>query len=137
MPAGKAYTKNLKALGGKAQAPSRPSRAVLEAFPNPSPGMEYTVQFDCPEVTSLCPVTGQPDFGRLTLEYTPDKLCLESKSLKLYLMGFRNEGAFWEELVNRIADDLYAVLKPRRLTLTGYMAPRGGIGITVTARRGG
>jgi 7-cyano-7-deazaguanine reductase len=136
MAAGKDYTKALKALGAKSATPARPSRKTLEPFPNPAPGAAYTVRLDCLEFTSLCPVTGQPDFGRLEIEYAPDALCLESKSLKLYLGSFRNEAAFWEDLMNRIADDLYAVLKPRWLKLTGVTNPRGAIGITVTATRG-
>lgn len=136
MAAKKDYTKGLKALGSKSAAPLRPSRKVLEPFPNPAPHAAYKVRFASAEFTSLCPVTGQPDFGSLEIEFAPAALCLESKSLKLYLGGFRNEGAFWEDVMNRIADDLYAVLQPQWLILTGTMHPRGGIGITVTTRRG-
>jgi len=136
MAAAKDYSRGLKALGAKAKTPLRPSRKTLEAFPNPSPRAMYAVTFDCPEFTTLCPVTGQPDFGRLSIEYAPAALCLESKSLKLYLGSYRNEGAFWEETINRIADDAYAVLKPKWLRVSGVMNPRGGIGITVVAERG-
>jgi 7-cyano-7-deazaguanine reductase len=136
MAAGKDYTKELKALGSKSAASLRPSRKTLETFPNPAPHAAYSVRFNSEEFTSLCPVTGQPDFGSLEIEFTPAELCLESKSLKLYLGSFRTEGAFWEDVMNRIADDLYAVLKPHWLILTGTMNPRGGIGITVNTRRG-
>ena len=136
MAAGKDYSRGLKALGTKSATPSRPSRNTLEAFPNPSPRAQYSVTFECPEFTSLCPVTGQPDFGRLGIEYAPAALCLESKSLKLYLGSFRNVGAFWEETMNRIADDAYSVLKPKWLRVSGVMNPRGGIGISVVAERG-
>jgi 7-cyano-7-deazaguanine reductase len=136
MAAPKDYTKELKALGAHSATPLRPSRKTLETFPNPAPHAAYSVSFDSAEFTSLCPVTGQPDFGSLEIEYAPAALCLESKSLKLYLGSFRHEGAFWEDVMNRIADDLFAVLKPRWLLLTGTMNPRGGIGITVTTRRG-
>ena len=94
MATGKDYTKGLRALGAKSHAALRPSRKTLEAFPNPAPDAQYTVRFDCPEFTSICPVTGQPDFGTLCIEYAPAALCLESKSLKLYLGSFRSEGAF-------------------------------------------
>lgn len=136
MAAGKDYTKGLQALGAKSVAPTRPNRKTLETFPNPAPHAHYSVRFDSAEFTSICPVTGQPDFGRLEIEFSPAALCLESKSLKLYLGSFRHEGAFWEDLMNRIADDLFTVLAPRWLTLTGVMNARGGIGITVVTRRG-
>jgi 7-cyano-7-deazaguanine reductase len=130
------YTSGLTALGAHVATPAAPSRGILEAFPNPAPGSSYTVGFDCAEFTSVCPVTGQPDYGRFEIEFAPDALCLESKSLKLYLGSYRNTAAFWEELCNRIADDIAAVLSPRRLKLTGYMNPRGGIGIVCTVERG-
>lgn len=134
--AGKDYTADLKALGQKTALPKKPSRSTLECFPNPAPGRDYSVRLDCLEFTSLCPLTGQPDFGSFEIEYVPRELCVESKSLKLYLGSFRNEGAFWEELCNRIADDLFAVLQPASLRLSGTMNVRGGIGIRVEARRG-
>lgn len=136
MAAGKDYTKGLQALGAKSVAPTHPNRKTLETFPNPAPHAQYSVRFDSAEFTSICPVTGQPDFGRLEIEFSPAALCLESKSLKLYLGSFRHEGAFWEDLMNHIADDLFTVLAPRWLTLTGVMNARGGIGITVVTRRG-
>ena len=132
----KEYTQDLQALGSHTDYPTRPDISILECFPNPSPGSDYSIRFDCPEFTSMCPVTGQPDYGRFEFEYEPDELCLESKSLKLYLFSFRNEAAFWEELSNRIADYLFTLLKPHSLRLTGYMNPRGAISITTTVRRG-
>lgn len=113
--------------------PRTPARARLEAFPNPDPKRDYWVRFDCPEFTALCPITTQPDFGAITIEYIPDRLCLESKSLKLYLFSFRNYGAFHEAAVNRILDDLVRAVRPRRARVTGKFNPRGGIAITVTA----
>ena len=136
MPPKKDYTSGLTALGKKSEYPASPSRKILESFPNPHPGADYTVEFDCPEFTRVCTVTGQPDFGRFEIEYCPNKLCLESKSLKLYLFSFRNEDAFWEDITNRIANDIFAVLAPQWLKVTGYMNPRGGIGIKTVAKRG-
>jgi 7-cyano-7-deazaguanine reductase len=109
-------------------------RAALEAFENQYPGRDYTIEIVCPEFTSVCPKTGQPDFGTLTINYTPDSRCVELKSLKLYLQQFRNEGIFYEHATNRILDDLVAVLQPRSMTLTAAFTPRGGITTTVTAR---
>ena len=100
---------------------------LLETFPNPRPEREYEIAIDCPEFTSMCPKTGQPDFGTLTFRYVADALCVELKSLKLYLQAFRNEGIFYENVTNRILDDLVAVLKPRRMTLVAQFTPRGGI----------
>ena len=105
----------------------KPSRDQLETFANTVPGRDYQIEILCPEFTSVCPKTGQPDFGSLTFRYIPDKLCVELKSLKLYLQSFRNEGIFYENVTNRILDDLAAVLQPRRLTLVAQFTPRGGI----------
>jgi 7-cyano-7-deazaguanine reductase len=113
--------------------PASPDAAVLEAFANTHPDRDYVIQFDCPEFTSLCPITGQPDFGKILIEYVPDKLCIESKSLKLYLFSFRNCGAFHEEVVNRILDNLVSACEPRSATVTGEFNARGGIAITVQA----
>ena len=110
-----------------AATPVRPSRDQLEVFPNQFPGREYLIEIVCPEFTSVCPKTGQPDFGTLTFRYVPDGLIVELKSLKLYLQAFRNEGIFYENVTNRILDDLVAVLKPRRMTLVAQFTPRGGI----------
>ena len=109
------------------------ARAILETFDNSYPEREYTIEIVCPEFTSVCPKTGQPDFGTLTIEYVPDAKCVELKSLKLYLQQYRNEGVFYETLTNRILDDLAAALHPRRLTLTASFSPRGGITTKVTA----
>lgn len=104
-----------------------PSREQLETFANQFPVRDYVIEHICPEFTSMCPKTGQPDFGTLTFRYVPDKLCVELKSLKLYLQAFRNEGIFYENVTNRILDDLVAVLHPRRMTLLAEFTPRGGI----------
>jgi 7-cyano-7-deazaguanine reductase len=112
---------------------SDPFRNLLETFANQYPAREYTIEIRCPEFTSVCPKTGQPDFGTLTITYVPAQKCVELKSLKLYLQQFRNEGIFYEHLTNRILDDLVAVLAPRRMTLAAAFTPRGGITTTVTA----
>lgn len=104
-----------------------PSRDLLEVFPNQFPGRDYSIEIVCPEFTSVCPKTGQPDFGTLTFRYVPDATIVELKSLKIYLQAFRNEGIFYEHVTNRILDDLVAVLRPRRLTLEARFTPRGGI----------
>ncbi len=108
-------------------------REMLETFANEFPGRDYTIEIRCPEFTSVCPKTGQPDFGVLTFTYTPEARCVELKSLKLYLQRFRNEGNFYEHVTNRILDDLVAVLQPRRMTLVADFTPRGGITTRVTA----
>ena len=109
-------------------------RSILEAFPSPRPGRGYDVKFVFPEFTSMCPVTGQPDFATITVDYTPDRLCVEMKSLKLYFLAFRNKGIFYEGIVNQILDDLVAVLKPKRMAVVGDFAVRGGTAGIVTAR---
>ena len=124
---------SLSLLGRKVGLPASPAQAKLEAFPNRHPDRDYTIRFECPEFTSLCPITGQPDFGSITIEYVPDRLCIESKSLKLYLGSFRNEGSFAESITNLIRDDLVKACRPRRLTVTAQFTPRGGIGIRVVA----
>ena len=106
--------------------PARPSRA-LETFPNPNPERDYTIAFEAPEFTCVCPMTGQPDFGIIRIRYVPDRTCVELKSLKLYLWSFRDEGTFHEAVTNRIADDLIAALAPRRMTVEGDFYVRGGI----------
>ena len=108
-------------------------RELLETFENQYPNREYTIEIVCPEFTSVCPKTGQPDFGTMTIDYVPAERCVELKSLKFYLQSFRNEGIFYENVTNRILDDLVAVLAPRRMTLTASFTPRGGISTTVTA----
>lgn len=127
------HSASLTQLGRKTPMPASPAQARLESFPNRNPDRDYTIRFDCPEFTSLCPITGQPDFGRIVIEYVPDRRCLESKSLKLYLGSFRNEGSFAESITNQIRDDLVKACRPRRLTVTSDFTPRGGIGIRVVA----
>jgi 7-cyano-7-deazaguanine reductase len=122
----------LSVLGRRVEIPLEPTASILEAFDNPRPGTDYIVTLDCPEFTSMCPVTGQPDFGRWVIDYCPDTKCVESKSLKLYLASYRNYGCFWEDISNRIASDLQGVLQAKWLRVTGHMASRGGIGITTT-----
>jgi len=107
--------------------------AELETFDNPHPGRDYEIQHVAPEFTSVCPKTGQPDFGTIEIEYVADKLCVELKSLKFYLQSYRNEGVFYEDVVNRILDDLVAALAPRYMAVTGEFTPRGGMHSTVTA----
>ena len=108
-------------------------RDVLETFSNQYPQRDYTIEIRCPEFTSVCPKTGQPDFGVLTLTYTPAARCVELKSLKLYLQQFRNEGIFYEHATNRILDDLVAVVQPRRMKLVAEFTARGAITTNVTA----
>jgi len=108
-------------------------RSMLEPFDNSFPQRDYVIEIVCPEFTSVCPKTGQPDFGTLTINYVPDKLCIELKSLKMYLQRFRNEGIFYENVTNRILDDLVAILHPRRMTLNADFNARGGITATITA----
>lgn len=107
---------------------------ILDAFDNPRPERDYEIRFVFPEFTSVCPVTGQPDFATITITYVPDGLCVEMKSLKLYFFAFRNQGIFYEAVVNTILDDLVAVLEPREMVVTGEFAVRGGTAGTVTAR---
>ena len=107
--------------------------AELETFDNPHPGRDYEIRHVAPEFTSVCPKTGQPDFGTIEIEYVADKLCVELKSLKFYLQGYRDEGVFYEDVVNRILDDLVAALAPRWMTVAGEFAPRGGMHSMVTA----
>jgi 7-cyano-7-deazaguanine reductase len=106
---------------------------TIDTFPNKYPRRDYTVTIRVPEYTSLCPITGNPDFGTITVEYVPAKLCLELKSLKLYFFSFRDQGVFYESLVNQVLDDLVAAVAPRRMTVTGEFTPRGGITSTVSA----
>jgi len=113
--------------------PSQPSRE-LETFPNPNPGRAYEIRFECPEFTCVCPRTGQPDFATVTITYTPGDLCVELKSLKLYLWSFRDEGHFHEAVTNRILDDLVAATAPRKMLVVGDFYVRGGIHTVVTAR---
>ena len=111
---------------------TRPSPS-LETFPNPAPQRDYEIRFDCPEFTCVCPMTGQPDFATLTLDYVADKLCVELKSLKLYIWSYRDEGAFHEAVTNRILDDLVRATQPRYMRLEAKFNVRGGIHTTVIA----
>ena len=111
-----------------------PKPEQLETFPNPKPGRDYTIEIVCPEFTSLCPKTGQPDFGTITYRYTPAYACVELKSLKLYLQRFRNRGIFYEAAVNCLLDDFVAACKPMRCQVIGSFTPRGGITTTVTCQ---
>jgi 7-cyano-7-deazaguanine reductase len=116
--------------------PTRPSRQLV-TFPNPAPRREYVIRHECPEYTALCPVTGQPDFGTVVVTYAPAARCIELKSLKLYLWSFRDEGHFFEQVTNRILDDLVKACRPRWMTVIGRFNVRGGIGSTVVARHPG
>ena len=109
------------------------SSSTLETFPNPSPGRDYTIAIRCPEFTSVCPKTGLPDFGEIRINYVPDAACIELKSLKFYLVEFRNRGIFYEAATNQILDDLVAVCRPKKMTVVGDFSARGGITTTVTA----
>ena len=108
-------------------------RNMLETFENQYPGRDYVIEIVCPEFTSLCPKTGQPDFATLTFTYTPEAKCVELKSLKMYLQQYRNEGIFYESVTNRILDDLVAVVEPRKMKLVAAFSTRGGIDTNVTA----
>ena len=109
---------------------------LLETFPNPAPGRDYEIEHTHHEFTSVCPVTGHPDFGSITVRYVADRRCVELKSLKLYLHGFRNEGIFFEAVTNTICDDLGKLLKPRRLTVVSDWKGRGGVSSVITAEWG-
>jgi 7-cyano-7-deazaguanine reductase len=127
---------NLTQLGRAAGVPASPDAAVLETVPNPEPGMTYLVRFTAPEFTSLCPLTGQPDFAHLVIDYAPGAVLVESKSLKLYLGSFRNHGAFHEACTLAIARRLIAEIAPVWLRIGGYWYPRGGIPIDVFYQTG-
>ena len=136
MPQKNSRTKKFAQLGQRSVLSDKQlaqPRTILDPFDNPRPQRDYTVKFIFPEFTSMCPVTGQPDFATLTVEYVPDELCIEMKSLKLYFLAYRNQGIFYEAVVNTILDDLVAVLKPRRMAVTGDFAVRGGTKGIVTA----
>lgn len=109
------------------------SAGILETFPNPRPEREYEIETRCPEFTSVCPKTGLPDFGEIRVAYTPGDRCIELKSLKYYLLEFRNQGIFYEAVTNQILDDLVAACAPKRMTVVGDFTPRGGIKTVVTA----
>jgi len=122
---------DLTLLGNRAPLPKSPEEARLERVPNPAPGKHYVIRFTCPEFTSLCPITGQPDFAHIVIDYIPQEWILESKSLKLFLASFRNHGAFHEACTMQIASRLMETLQPFWLRIGGYWYPRGGIPIDV------
>ncbi len=124
-------TPDLMQLGSKTELPESPDKAVLERVPNPQQGVDYVVRFTAPEFTSLCPMTGQPDFAHLVIDYVPNDWLIESKSLKLYLGSFRNHGAFHEDCTITIGRRLVETLAPRWLRIGGYWYPRGGMPIDV------
>jgi 7-cyano-7-deazaguanine reductase len=127
---------SLTQLGHRSALPQSPAEAVLETVPNPHPDLLYVVRFTCPEFTSLCPVTGQPDFAHLVIDYLPQASILESKSLKLYLGAFRNHGAFHEDCTLAIARRMIEAVAPKWLRIGGYWYPRGGIPIDVFYQTG-
>ncbi len=130
----KTNKRGLKLLGRNVAAiPAEPSIATLETFQNAYAQRDYWIRFESHDFTSLCPVTGQPDFAAITVDYVPDKLCIETKSFKFYLASFRNTRRFNEEIVNRILEDLVKACSPRHLWVYGEFASRGGIGVTVEA----
>ncbi len=128
--------KNLTMLGGETVQPQSPEEAVLERVPNPQQGTPYAIRFTAPEFTSLCPITNQPDFAHLVLDYVPDAWLVESKSLKLFLTSFRNHGAFHEDCTVSIGKRLVETLNPVWLRIGGYWYPRGGIPIDVFYQTG-
>jgi len=127
---------SLTQLGGSAEIPTAPDDAVLEVVANPQAGVDYLVRFTCPEFTSLCPKTGQPDFAHLIIDYAPGESLVESKSLKLFLGSFRNHGAFHEDCTVAIAGKIMKAAKPKWLRIGGYWYPRGGIPIDVFYQSG-
>jgi len=126
----------LSQLGQKTELPESPGTAVLESVPNPHPDSDYVVRFTQPEFTSICPITGQPDFAHMVIDYVPDQRLVESKSLKLYLASFRNHGAFHEDCTVAIAKRLEELLEPRWLRIGGYWFPRGGMPIDIFYQSG-
>jgi 7-cyano-7-deazaguanine reductase len=132
----KSDAENLKLLGNHATTyKDTYAPEVLEAFNNKFPAQDYVVELECPEFTSNCPKTGQPDFANITIKYAPDKKLVESKSLKLYLFSFRREGSFHEDCINKICRDLYELMEPKWIEVRGDFTPRGGISINPTAQK--
>ena len=127
---------HLHSLGRYSKIPETYAPEVLEAFENQHPERDYWVQFNCPEFTALCPITGQPDFAEIKIMYIPDKKMVESKSLKLYMFSFRNHGDFHEDVINIILNDLVRLMDPRYIEVVGYFLPRGGISIYPYANYG-
>lgn len=126
----------LKSLGNSTVYKTDYDPSVLETFVNKHPGNDYWVRFNCPEFTSLCPITGQPDYAEIRIEYIPDERMVESKSLKLYLFSYRNHGDFHEDCVNKIMKDLISLMNPKYIEVTGFFTPRGGISIHPYANYG-
>ena len=122
---------DLNALGYKSKIPEFPNPDILEKVKNPKIGVNYLIRLTCPEFTSICPVTSQPDFAYIMIDYIPDKFIVESKSFKLYLLGYRNHGAFHEDCTISIAQDIISLLLPKWLRIGGYWYPRGGIPIDI------
>ncbi|MDA0780930.1 MAG: preQ(1) synthase [Rickettsiales bacterium] len=127
---------SLSQLGSQTESPKSPEEAIIETVKNPKEGIDYLVRFTCPEFTSICPITGQPDFAHLVIDYVPDKLLIESKSLKLYLTSYRNHGAFHEDCTMSIALRIIEETKPKWLRIGGYWYPRGGIPIDIFYQSG-
>ena len=127
---------NLHSLGRYSKIPETYAPEVLEAFENQHPERDYWVQFNCPEFTALCPITGQPDFAEIKIMYIPDRKMVESKSLKLYMFSFRNHGDFHEDVINIILNDLVKLMDPRYIEVVGFFLPRGGISIYPYANYG-
>ena len=121
----------LDALGNKSNIPNYPDKDILEKINNPKIGINYSIRLTCPEFTSICPVTSQPDFAYIILDYVPNKFIVESKSFKLYLLGYRNHGAFHEDCTISLAQDIIELLSPKWLRIAGYWYPRGGMPIDV------
>jgi 7-cyano-7-deazaguanine reductase len=125
---------DLTLLGhSNARIPASPAEARLETFPNPAPRRNYWIHFETDDFTSVCPVTGQPDFARIDIDYVADRLCVESKSLKFYLASYRNERAFNEAVTNQILDDFVKTCRPRQAIVTAQFSARGGIALTIRA----
>lgn len=112
--------------------PADSFREILEVFENPAQQRDFTIEHNCPEFTSVCPKTGQPDYGTIVFTYVPEEVCVELKSLKMYLQAFRNEGIFYEQVTNRILDDFVAVVKPRKVRVESKWTPRGGLNSNIT-----
>ena len=124
--------KNSPITAGNESISRQDHQNILDAFENPRPERDYEIRFVFPEFTSVCPVTGQPDFATITITYVPDRRCVEMKSLKLYFFAYRNQGIFYEAVTNRLLDDFVRACSPRRCQVIGAFTPRGGISTTVT-----
>ena len=133
LPAKSSANDPLRILGKAAALPTEPSRQILDSFPNSHPSRDYTIFLETEDFSSVCPVTGQPDYAEISIEYVPAARCIETKSLKYYLASFRNTPAFNEQIVNRILEDLIATCSPKRMTVRGAFASRGGLSLTVEA----